>query len=303
MEYRQHWLVNSVGAKYDFTEKDHLVFLHEPKGFGFNRSYSSMRIGDSELLTSQQIVFGDITGDLLFYENGIGYKYREYQDFIQFCKYQPLEFHYRTPNETASYHCSVIFTQADKTEVSYSDHILHVPVTFHRMSEWLTDEDIVIVVANEDVGDGKSYDLTRDYSYSGSTLSNITLYNTGTDDVGFIVKVDGRISNPQFTLSQNGTVYGCCGILTKTDQLIINSIDTEEAIYIKYGGSVLSNPEQYQNFGLHSSYPNATLTWNKLKVGETKMNFTGANISGASGGIAKFSGTVTVSYKESFISV
>lgn len=303
MEYRKHWLINSLGNRYDFTEKAIKTFLHEPKGFGFQRSFSSIRLGNSELITSQQITLTDISGDLLFYDGGLGSKYEDYQEFIQFCKFTPLEFHYQTPNELTSYHCDVIFTQADKSEVSANDKILHVPVTFHRLTEWLTDDDFAIGLTNDDIGKGKQYPLKRTYHYAANNMSNNPIYNNGTDDVGFILKVDGGVINPQFTLSQNGIVYGCCRLNVTCDYLLLDSLELEESLYIENNGSVLANPEQYQDFSLISNYPSANLTWCKLKVGESIFSFTCGNASTAEGGLNKFDGLVSIIFKSSYISV
>lgn len=240
----------------------------------------------------------------MFYEGSIGKKYNDYQEFIQFCKYTPLEFHYQTPNELTSYHCSVIFTQANKTEVSHSDNILHVPITMHRLTEWLTDDPVMIAITNETIGDGKQYLLERPYIYAGTNLSNTKVFNNGTDDVGFVMIVEGgAVVNPRFTLSQNGEVYGCGGFNKICDYLMLNSIDVEESIYMENEGSSLANPEQYQDFSLYSIYTGAMLTWCRLKVGESVFSFTCGNISEASSGKPKFDGIVTLKFNQSYISV
>lgn len=293
-EYRKHWLVNALGQRHDFTEQEVKTFLYEPQGFGFRKQYTTQVVGNSELVTSEQYVLTDITGDLLFYDTTNGAKYQSYQNFIQFCKYKPLEFHYQTPNKMTSYHCDVIFVQADKSEVSANDKILHVPVTFHRLTEWLTDDSRLYLMDNSPVGDGKSYDYEYNYAYASTSLAGTPIYNNGTDDVGFVLTINGHVENPQFSLSQNGELYGICKINGTYDFAQVNSIERTESIYLEINGGAVTNPEQYQDFTIANGQ--SYLTWMKLKVGESKFAFTCGNID-------TFDGTVTLSFKESYVSV
>lgn len=293
INYRKHWLVNALGERYDFTERENTVFLSNPSGFGFQRSYSSMRVGNSELVTAQQFTLTDINGELLFYKSSVGGKYEDYQNFIQFAKFKPLEFHYQTPNELTSYHCDVIFVQADKTEVDI-DNILHVPVTFHRLTEWLTDQDKEYVLDNTPLDEGKYHDLVYDYHYAGTNLSNSIITNDGTDDIGFVIEVIGRCQNPQFTLSQNGEIYGICKINGTYDYVMIDSVERTEQIYLELNGASISNPERYQDFTIRNGA--SYLTWCKLKVGETLFSFT-------SGNVDTFTGYVRISFKNSYATV
>lgn len=292
-QYRKHWLTNSLGNRYDFTDKDINVFLNEPKGFGFDRSYSTTKVGNSEIVDSYQFELGDISGELLFYDNSIGSKYEQYQKFIQFAKYKPLTFHYQTPNELTSYHCDVLFVQAQKTEVD-RDNILHIPVTFHRLTEWLTDNDKTYTMTNDPIDDGKYFNLVYDYHYAGTNLSNTVIDNEGTDDVGFILEVNGEVENMQFTLSQGGETYGICKINGTYDYVRINSIERTESIYLEYDGSAITNPEQKQDFTIRNGV--SYLTWIKLRVGQSQFSFTCGNID-------TFDGVVTLRFANSYATV
>lgn len=302
MDYRKFWLINSLGNRYDFTKENSKIFLNEPSGLGFRRDFTSLTVGNSELVTSQQFRLTDIQGELLFMQGTNGEKYQAYQDFIQFAKYKPLEFHYLTPNDLKSYHCDVIFIQADKTETS-TDGILRIPLNFHRLTEWLTDDDYKITFIKETDEDGKEYPLIRDYHYKGSNFSNESVFNNGTDDVGFIITVKGReedgvivsnFSNIQFTLTQGGEQYGICKINGTYDLVIIDSVERTESIYLELNGSAVANPEQYQDFTVANGQ--SYLTWCKFRVGETIFNFTCSDV-------ANFDGTVEISFKNSFATV
>lgn len=300
--YRKHWLTNSVGERYDFTNIDFKVFLNDPAGFGFRRTYTSMAVGNSEIVTASQFQLTDITGELLFYDNSNGSKYEQYQRYIQFCKYKPLEFHYQMPNSEESYHCEVIFTQAQKSEIA-TDNILHIPVTFHRLTQWLTDRDSVYIMDNSPINKGKYHELEYDYAYAGTNLSNTKIVNKGTDDVGFLITVKGKeengvitetFSNMRFSLSQNGEEYGVCQINGEYNLAIIDSIERSESIYLERNGASIVMPEQYQDFTIADGH--TFLTFLKLKVGESVFNFTCDRID-------QFKGTVTLQFKDSYASV
>jgi len=292
--YRKTWLVNALGNKYDFTDRNSKIFLNGIDGFGFQRTYSIQNIGNSQIVSAHNIELGDITGELLFYNKDNGSVYQDYQNFIQFCKYKPLEFHYQTPNQIDNYYCDVLFTQSTKSEISYSDNIMHVGVNFHRLTQWLTDKDYKIVLTNNAITDGKQYPLERPYSYTGTGLSGTTIENVGTDDVGFIFEIDGEVQNPSFTLTQDAVQYGACKITGTYDYININSVEVNESIYLERNGSAIANPEAYQDLTIANG--STYLTWCKVKVGQTIFAFTCGNID-------TFDGTITITFKNSYVSV
>lgn len=293
MEYRKFWIVNALGNKYELTNKNSKIFLNAPTGFGLNRSYASLKVGNSELITSQQFNLTDITGSLLFYDSSNGSKYQDYQDFVQFIKYKPLEFHYQTPNNLTSYYCDVLLTQLTKGEVN-TEGMLDVPIVMHRLTEWLNDQDYTITLTNATSGEGKYYDLVRPYHYAGTDLSNTPIYNNGTDDIGFILEINGECQNPQFTITQRGEQYGICKINGTYDYVMIDSVERTESMYLEKNGSAITNPEQYQDFTIRNGA--SYLTWCKFRVGESIFNLTMGNID-------TFDGVVTIRFKNSYATV
>ena len=293
MEYRKFWIVNALGNKYQLTDKNSKVFLNAPSGFGLNRSFTSLKVGNSELVTSQQFNLTDITGELLFYSDTNGSKYQDYQDFVQFIKYKPLEFHYQTPNNLVSYFCDILLTQLSKGEVG-TNGVLTVPFSMHRLTEWLNDNDYEIVLTNTTSGEGKHYDLVRPYHYAGTDLSNTPIFNNGTDDVGFVIEINGEVQNPQFTITQRGEQYGICKINGTYDYVMLDSVERTESMYLERNGSAITNPEQYQDFTIRNGA--SYLTWCKFRVGESIFNFTCGNID-------TFDGNITIRFKNSFATV
>lgn len=293
IEYRKFWLVNSLGNTYELTNPDKKVFFNNPSGFGFRNSYETKEIGNSELVTSEKYKLTDISGKLVFYDDKNGFKYSEYNNFISFIKYKPIEFHYLTPNNIEEYYCDVIITNLSKSEVEKQGY-LDCSITFHRLSEWFDKHTVIKELTNTVDTTGKNYPLERPYHYAGTGLSNAELFNNGTDDIGFVFTITGEVQNPVFTLTQNGKKYGVCKINGEYDFLQINSIERYESIYLERNGTVISNPERYQDFSIRdgASY----LTWTKLKVGKTDFTFNCSNID-------TFSGLITIKYNYSYISV
>lgn len=297
--YRKLWLINSLGNRYNFTERETNIFLQDLSGFGFNRNYSVQQLGNSELITSQQFALTDIQGDLLFLSSSNGTKYEAYQNFIQFIKYKPLELHYQTPNvqENDAFHSDVLITQISKGEVD-NDGVLHCPIVLHRTSQWLTDKDYTITLTNTSTDDGKYYPLNRPYHYAGTNLSNTIITNNGTDDVGFVITIDGGttgVQNPTFTLTQSAEQYGVCKITGTYGYVMIDSVEKSETLYLENtGGSVITNPKSYQDFSVANGQ--SYITWCKFKVGQTIFNFTCGNID-------RFDGSITITFNNSYVSV
>ena len=294
MGFRKLWLINALGNKYEFTNQNSRIFLDSPEGLGFTRVYSSTRLGNVEVIDTTQFEMIDVGGDLLFHEATADESYQRYNEFIQFIKYKPLELHYQTPNSLEDYFCKILITSVEKSQVSSSDSVLHCPITMHRLTQWLTTNDYVVELKKLPTEDGKFYELERPYYYAGNTLQNVSLTNSGTDAVGFTFQIDGEVTNPQFTMSQNGEVYGVCKLNGTFDFVRVNSVDDEEEIYLENDGSSLANPSAYQD--LTTTDGESYITFIKLAVGENIFNFTCGNID-------TFDGTITIRFKNSYVSV
>lgn len=289
MMYRKFYIVNSTGAKYTLTEQNFKSFLNEPNGLGFQKTVNGYTIGNAMKVTSSNYNFMTIGGDVLFYDSR-EQAYQDYFDFIKFIALTPLKFYYEPPNTHTSYFCDCEITQLDKTE--YSEGCLTCPIQIMMTSHWQDSNVTVIEVQNELTGEGKFYELERPYYYGGTTLSNIVINNNGSDEVGFTIEVEGEVTNPQWTISQNGEVYGSAKINGTYDKVKVVSIDGENEISLERNGSVITNPASFQDL----SITGGVLTFIKLKTGTSTMVFTCGNI-------ATFTGVVRISFSNAYISV
>lgn len=195
---RQFWLINSKGDKYDLNDVSH--FLYIPQGLGFQKSYSSLVMGNSEEITDETFKMLDVSGEMLFIGNSLEFKYQRYDEYIDFIKYKPLELHYKTPNKIYGYYCDVVITATNKGEVS-TDGVLHCPIVIHRATQWKNDNITRLAFAKIVESGGKNYNYIYDYHYSGSNLSNMTpISNDGTEDCPMVFEIVGNVTNPILSL-------------------------------------------------------------------------------------------------------
>ena len=288
--YRQFYIENGLGDKYYLTNKNFKHFLSDPQGLGFQKTVNGYTLGNVTKVTSSSYNFMTISGELLFYserENA----YQEYFNFVNFISFEPLQLFYLPPNTLTPYYCDIELTQADKSEYN-KDGMLHVPLSMQMTSRWLSSEETVIELSKSFVGEGKHYDLGRPYYYAGNSLSNVEITNTGSEDIGMIIELNGDITNPQWTFTQNSVVYGSCKINGTYDYVKVNSQDGEQSIYLENDGSIIANPTVYQDL----SITGGVLTFIKLKTGTSIFSFT-------SGNIDDFNGTIKIRFSNSFVSV
>ena len=186
------------------------------------------------------------------------------------------------------YQCNTAITTA---EAWNSDHWDAVEFAIYQCNTTITTAE----AWNSGHWDPFEDGLRRPYYYASTGFSGSTIINSGTNEVGFVLTMDGdEITNPSFSLSQNGVVYGVCRLVGTFDYVLINSIEDMEQIYLEHEGTIISSPEQKQDFTVRNGA--AYLTWCKLKTGTSKITISGSNID-------TYAGVVTVAYKNSYVSV
>lgn len=292
--HRLFWLKNGNGETYKLTDKSVDCFLSSPKNLGFSKTLTTETIGARDVVKAEQYKLNDITGTLNFYAGTSGDKYRSYHDFARFVQFQPLMLYYQPAgfSERNAVYSEVVITKLEKSEVNNSSGILECGITFKQVSHWISNDYKELVVRDEFEGEGKTYPLNRPYSYGGSTLSMIPVFNTGFDDIGFVLEVEGRVVNPAFRVIQNNEVYGVCKLNGTFDYAKVDSNDSSNEILLKLDGSVLSNPFSYQDFTISNG--RYFVTFVKLKPGQNYISFSHDG---------DFTGSVKIGWAESFITV
>lgn len=289
--YRKFWLENGIGNLFYLTEKQYNWFLADPDGLGLTINYSSIKLSDSEVITSKDYELMTVGGDLLFYAETNEQKYEDYFNFLRFVARTPIYLHYQTPNNTESYRTLVQLTNLEKTEVD-EDGILHCPISFKRLSLWFGDTLNVIDVGNE-IDNGKDYPLTRPYSYGAISYENMSILNNGMVEAPLLIEITGSVTDPVYSLSQDGVVYGRGKIIGTYDYVSIDSDDANENIILKVGDSTIANAVNYQDLTVGS--PNEIyVTFLKARAGISTLRL---NLPDG------FEGRVRVTWRNAYLSV
>lgn len=295
MNTRKFWLINALGNKFDLSDEEAKFSLVSPKGLGFEKNIEVDKNGSREKLLSEELSNIDVTGELWFYDAGNGVLYEKYREFIGFIKYKPLELHYLPPNDIGGFYAKVAITKLEKEEIK-KEKYMACPIVFHRLTQWLDNQEHIISVSNVSTDTGKSYPLERPYHYAGNSLSNILYSNNGTEDCGFIFTINGEVINPQLSIYNSlGEISGKLKLDGTFDYVRIDSNEDAYTMELSYNGTVLSNPENYQDLSIADG--NIDVTWLKLAVGvNNRAVFTCGNL-------ASFSGTVNFIYRDAFATV
>lgn len=289
---RQFYIENSLGNKYYLTNKNFKHFLNEPNGLGFTKNLTVLRLGNDELITDEQFSMPSISGTILFYDD-VGKAYQDYLEFINFIRYAPIKLYYLPPNLLFPYYIECSITQVDKSEYTKNGY-LSCPITFYGYTLWQNSQESSLVVNNNENADGKHYELIRPYHYAGNFLSSIIINNTGDVPIGFVLEVVGSVTNPRLIATQDGETYGQLKLNGTFDYVRVDSNDLTESIYLENNEAIITNPLSYQDLSIADGI--STLTFFKLKVGESRLSFSCDKIS-------SFEGNVNFKWKDKKVSV
>lgn len=266
---REFWLENANGEKYSLHSVQ--TFANTPTGLGYGVDINTVRMGNSNLILSEEYNLGSVSAELLFLEGRLR-AYQQYLAFAHFLYARPIVLHYRTPATNAEYRCQVRVTDLEKSEVSV-DGIMRCPITMYRQTLWYTAEPNVLEADNS-VTDSKTYPLDRPYHYGYASMNNMTLYNDGVADTPLLIQIYGECEDPMWRLyTETGEQYGACRIIGTYDYLSVDSNDLDENIVLERSGSVLPNPINYQDLTVGNPR-SVYVTFLKLHPGTSKLVFT-----------------------------
>lgn len=193
---RQFVLKNKNGAKYSLMDTSH--WLSEPNGLGerFNSNY--VQIGSTFVRTKKKTAPDSITGTVLI-SGGTQTEYELYNAFLAFAQHEPLELIYN-PFGT-EYSASVDIIKIDKGEVSANDGLLHIPVTYKRLTRWRR-----VITKHTDASeeDGKVYTYEYPYQYGGDVVNNVTIQSDTACESPCKIYIIGACKNPVWKHYVNG---------------------------------------------------------------------------------------------------
>ena len=287
---REFWLENSAGAKYQLNTQS--VFFHQPTGLGYAVDLNTLRLGESNLIVSEDYNLGTVEGEVLFIGDR-GEVYQKYFEFAQFLYYRPIILHYRTPNTFSSFRCQVRVVSVEKSEVNSTDGFLHIPISMYKQTMWYSDEESVISVRAE-YEESKEYPLDRPYHYGALSTAGIDLVNGGVANTPMIVQLEGECTDVMWTLydgQQNA--YGATRILGTYNFIRVDSSDLAESIALETDGIVVPNAINYQDLTVGDPR-HIYVTFLKLKPGRSKLVF---NLTD------EYDGTVTIRWRNAYVTV
>lgn len=295
MSVRNFWLTNADDNRFELKGENitnTISFLNEPSGLGYSVALSTVKLGNTDIIMSEQYQLGSVAGDLIFIGT-VPEMYQQYQNLLTFLARKPITLHYCPPNTSDGYRCLIRVVSLEKTEVSAEDGVMHCPIQMYRQSMWYQDEPNRLDVDNS-TADGKSYPLDIPYSYGALSLENIQLVNAGMTDTALKVEIFGETTNPEWDLfDEDGNKYGAAKITGTYDYVRVDSDDLNEEIYLERNGSVIANAINYQDLTVGSPQQ-VFVTFLKLQPGTSTLMFDLGD---------SFAGSVRITWSNAYVSV
>ena len=295
MNVRNFWLTNADDVRFELKGRNianTISFLHDPEGLGYTVGLSTVKLGNTDIILSEQYSLPPAAGDMIFI-GSVPDMYQQYQNLLTFLARRPITLHYLPPNTNESYRCLVRVTSLEKSEVSAEDGCLHCPIQFYRQSMWFNDNPNILDVRNE-IGEGKSYPLDRPYSYGAVGLENIRVVNNGMTDTSIKIEIYGAVTDPEWKLfDENNDQYGAAKILGTYSYVRVDSDDTAEEIHLERNGSVIANAINYQDLTVGSPQQ-VYVTFLKIQPGTSTLMFDLGD---------SFDGYVRLTWSNAYVSV
>lgn len=310
MAYRKFKLVNSLGDEYHLTDKNFKHFLNSPSGFGMTKSIDGTRVGNRIKVNKRIYDIPRPSGELIFYDDTNEDKYDAYADFVKFAQFTPLRLYYFIPSDertqeeanTVYIECEVM--SLSKSEISHNGDLLRVPINFQGETFWLSDKLNELIISNEveDVGTF-TFPLTFPFAFGTDPFRNIELNSNGTIVTPVTFTIEGECNDPMINFYEkkieNGIEvydpYAACKFEGTYDYVFVDANDNNETITLRYNGVSITNPASKQDLTIADpDNEDFFMTFMKIKPGKTFATFSLG---------ADFRGTVTLSWRDEFVSI
>lgn len=220
MNIRKFRLINRDGVGYDLTTREH--FLHTPSGLGFQRETEYQRLGNQYIILSDAFVQGQIMGEIFFPNPNA---YSKYYEFVRFCQNAPLYLLYKPG--TREFHRAVRVSNVEKTELEFGG--LNISVIFDALT--LFYEEVSAFNDKAIATQGKTFNYTYDYVYSGGALNTVTIQSDSYADSPCTVYIYGACENPTWLHYVNGVLVASGALTGEIPAGQKLAIDTTEIPY------------------------------------------------------------------------
>ena len=312
MGYRKFKLVNSLNQTYELTDKNFKQFLNNPQGLGYHKDLDGIRVGNRYKITKREYDLPNPSGELVFYDDMNEDKYDAYHDFVTFASFYPLRLYYyvpsndRTEEEASSIYLECEVVQTNKSQVSYNDRLLRVPVSFKGFSFWLSSQLSELNINASVIGDSTYYyplnlPLNEPRLHFGSDpMRSITMSNDGSLNTPITYTITGRCKDPYIRFfEKRGSEYieyAASRFVGTFDSVYVNGNDNNQEIILSYGGNDISNPAEKQDLSIANVDDEENeffLTFLKIKPGVTYATITFNN---------DFTGKININWRNEYIS-
>lgn len=203
--------------------------MYEPDGLGWAEETSVVRLGETFLVTENEVARPAVSGEIVFHG------YQEYDDFLRFAQAGGLVLGYMPLSTWRYLDCTI---QLSKTEIKPFSKLLICPVVFNGTSQWY--EAAKYYQASGDVpNNAKIYPYTYDYVYAG-VKGGVDISN-GALSSYFIARIDGALVNPSWKLYVGGELIKSGRIeatIPSGDYVLVNTDPTEVEIAEYTSGDV-----------------------------------------------------------------
>lgn len=327
--YRKFKLVNARGETFHLTNKNYRHFLNTPTGLGFNKTISGSRVGNRYKISRREFKLPEVNGEIVFYGDRNETKYDEYASFVKFVSYNPLKLFYYIPgNDKALEEANSIYMdceviQTSKSEISYQDGCLRVPVVFQGLSFWLSGYESHLNIDPSTTNGGqftfdgpldwakskglpnvpynsrqdfKNLGLAFPFSFGADPLRSIILPNKGTLPTPVKLLIEGKCTDPYIRFyDEDYKEYAACKFTGTYDYVYVNSSDNAEEINLKQDGILLGNPADRQDLSVgNPDDEDFFLTFLKIRPGSTHATINLGN---------NFEGKVDIIWRDEYVSL
>lgn len=194
MSVRKFKLINALGNEWNLMNRD--AYFSVPDGLGFSTANEYMKIGSSYQLVSTSTDQKVISGEMVFRT------YALYAQFASFISFTPLKLAYKPMSEWAYLDCEV--SNLGKSEISHEAHRLLCPIDFTATSKWYIPR--LAQRSGIETPNAKKYTYTYNYEYAEAINGIININNTASEECPAIITILGDITNPTWSLIQNGKI-------------------------------------------------------------------------------------------------
>lgn len=239
---RRFKLINSLGAEFNLMRKD--AYFASPDGLGLSREQSYEQCGDFLFRTDNKYKPREITAEMVF--KG----YAEYDEFASFIEHEPLVLCYSPFGNDIWHYRDCTCTCLSKNEIQKNSTRLISNINLLPLTTWY---DKIRVYKNEPALNTNTFKfpVTFPATFSDADEGTVTVRNPRPREAPCKITFFGPITNPSWSLSQNGEVISK-GAVTITasegERVVIDANPGTMEVSLYSASNTRTDINQFLNF-------------------------------------------------------